>query len=72
MIEEFEAATWYQERIDACRPRVQSDPGPHATRRSMRPAAEWIRRNDWVQAKELKDYMFTEGPIPSIEGAGQA
>jgi hypothetical protein len=28
---------------------------------------EWIRRNDWVQAKELKDYMFTDKPITSIE-----
>ena len=33
MIEEFEAATWYQERIDACKgPRAQSRLGPQPRR----------------------------------------
>jgi len=70
VIEEFEAATWYQERVDAC-----SDPElkailAHNRDEEKEHAAmllEWIRRNDPVQAKELKDYMFTEKPITSIE-----
>lgn len=70
MIEEFEAAAWYQERIDAC-----SDPALkailiHNRDEEKEHAAmllEWIRRNDREQAKELKDYLFTEVPITSIE-----
>jgi hypothetical protein len=28
---------------------------------------EWIRRNDPRFAKELKEYLFTEGPITELE-----
>ena len=70
MIEEFEAATWYQERVDACKDPELKAILAHNRDEEKEHAAmllEWIRRNDWVQAKELKDYMFTDKPITSIE-----
>lgn len=66
LMEELEAADWYQQRIDACR-----DPSLQAILRHNRDEEkehaamliEWLRRNDPAFAKQLKDYLFTDTPI---------
>jgi ferritin-like protein len=66
MIEEFEAATWYQERVDACKDPELKAILAHNRDEEKEHAAmvlEWIRRNDGAFSKELKDYLFTTAPI---------
>jgi ferritin-like protein len=72
LIEEFEAIDWYDQRIDATRdPELaailahnRDDEKEHA---SM--ALEWIRRRDPALDKQLRVYLFTSGPIVSVEDA---
>ena len=66
LIEELEAIDWYRQRADDCDDAALKDILLHNMREEMEHAAmalEWIRRNDADFAKELKDYLFTEGEI---------
>lgn len=69
--EEIEAMDWYQQRIDATGDKELKEILRHNRDEEKEHAAmlmEWIRRNDAEFAKEMKDYLFTDGkPITGIE-----
>jgi hypothetical protein len=70
LMEELEAAHWYDERVDASEDEELKAILAHNRDEEKEHAAmllEWIRRNDAAQAKELKDYLFTEGSITELE-----
>jgi ferritin-like protein len=70
LIEELEAVSWYQQRVDATEDEDLKDILAHNRDEEKEHAAmilEWIRRNDDAFADELKDYLFTEGKITDIE-----
>ena len=66
LMEELEAVDWYNQRADAC-----TDPELRAILEHNRDeekehaamVLEWIRRQDPVMDKELKDFLFTDKPI---------
>ncbi len=70
LMEEFEAVDWYAQRIDAA-----DDPSlkavlAHNRDEEKEHAAmilEWLRRRDPVLDKQLRTYLFTEGPITEQE-----
>lgn len=64
--EELEAIEWYQERIDATADEELKAILAHNRDEEKEHAAmlmEYLRRQDGAMAKELKDYLFTDGPI---------
>ena len=66
LMEELEAVDWYNQRVDACRDPDLKAILAHNRDEEKEHAAmvlEWIRRRDETFSKELKDYVFTEGPI---------
>ncbi|KAA0443909.1 MAG: ferritin [Candidatus Thioglobus sp.] len=66
LMEELEAIDWYNQRIDACKNDELSAILAHNRDEEKEHAAmvlEWIRRQDDVFNKELKDYLFTSKPI---------
>ncbi len=66
LMEELEAVDWYRQRADDCEDKVLKEILLHNMREEMEHASmilEWIRRNNTDFAKELKDYLFTEGEI---------
>jgi len=70
LIEELEAVDWYRQRADDCDdPELKAvllhNANEEIEHASM--ALEWIRRNDAHFAKELKEYLFTEGSLTHIE-----
>ena len=71
LIEELEAIDWYQQRVDAAEDESLRNILAHNRDEEKEHAAmllEWIRRNDEAFAKELKEYLFTEGKkITEIE-----
>ncbi|MBC7293708.1 MAG: ferritin [Thermoleophilia bacterium] len=70
LIEELEAAHWYQQRIDASHDAELKAILAHNRDEEKEHAAmllEWIRRNDETQAKELRNYLFTSGSIAEHE-----
>jgi hypothetical protein len=70
LMEELEASDWYRQRADDC-----DDPTPkevllHNMREEIEHAAmliEWLRRNNEHFAKQLKTYLFTDGPLLEVE-----
>ena len=66
LIEELEAVDWYNQRVDAC-----SDPElrgilAHNRDEEIEHASmtlEWIRRQNSVFDKELREALFKTGPI---------
>jgi ferritin-like protein len=70
LIEELEAAQWYQQRVDTCAdPQLKAILAHNRDEEKEHAAMliEWIRRNDPAQAKELRDYLFTEGSVTELE-----
>jgi ferritin-like protein len=70
LMEELQAAAWYDMRVETSKdPRLKAVLAHNRDEEKEHAAMllEWIRRNDAVQAKELKDYLFTEGSITSLE-----
>ncbi|HEX9582971.1 MAG TPA: ferritin-like domain-containing protein [Gammaproteobacteria bacterium] len=66
LMEEFEAIDWYNQRVDACKDDELRAILAHNRDEEKEHAAmvlEWIRRQDPVLDKELKDYLFTEKSI---------
>jgi ferritin-like protein len=62
LMEELEAMDWYNQRIDACEDRELADILAHNRDEEKEHASmllEWIRRQDLVFDKELKEYLFT-------------
>lgn len=69
--EEIEAVDWYQQRIDASIGDEElQEILAHNRDEEIEHAAmllEWLRRNMPTWDEELRTYLFTEGPIVSIE-----
>jgi ferritin-like protein len=73
LIEELQAIDWYDQRVHATRDAEvasilahnRDDEKEHA---SM--TLEWIRRQDPVFDAQLRLYLFSSGPIVSVEDAG--
>jgi len=66
LMEELEAVDWYNQRVDACKDPELKQILAHNRDEEKEHAAmvlEWIRRHDSSLDHELKDYLFTEGPI---------
>jgi ferritin-like protein len=66
LMEELEAVDWYNQRVDVCKDPDLLDILAHNRDEEKEHAAmvlEWIRRQDPVFDKELKDYLFTDKPI---------
>lgn len=66
LMEELEAVDWYNQRVDACSDSELKAILEHNRDEEKEHAAmvlEWIRRQDPVMDKELKDVLFTEKPI---------
>jgi uncharacterized protein len=66
LMEELEAVDWYNQRVDACQDQELKAILAHNRDEEKEHTAmvlEWIRRKDPSFNKELKDYLFTEGPI---------
>ncbi len=71
LMEELEAVDWYRQRADDCDDAALKDILLHNMREEMEHAAmvlEWIRRNNDDFAKELKENLFSEGPIAGHHG----
>jgi ferritin-like protein len=66
LMEELEAVDWYNQRIDACADAELKAILTHNRDEEKEHAAmvlEWIRRRDATFDKELKDYLYSDGPI---------
>lgn len=66
LMEELEAVDWYRQRADDCDDGDLKEILLHNMREEIEHAAmvlEWLRRNDETFDKELRDRLFTEGPI---------
>lgn len=66
LMEELEAVDWYNQRVDACKDPDLKKILAHNRDEEKEHAAmtlEWIRRQDAVFDKELKEALFTEGEI---------
>jgi ferritin-like protein len=66
LMEELEAVDWYNQRVDACKDAELKRILEHNRDEEKEHAAmvlEWIRRQDPVMDKELRESLFTDGPI---------
>ena len=64
--EELDAIDLYQQRIDTTEDKELKAVLEHNRDEEKEHAAmliEWLRRNDTVFEKELKDYLFTDKPL---------
>lgn len=71
LMEELEAVDWYRQRADDCEDEALKDILLHNMREEMEHASmvlEWIRRNDADFEKELKENLFSDGPIAGHHG----
>ena len=71
LMEELEAVDWYRRRADDCEDEALTDILLHNMREEMEHASmvlEWIRRNGADFEKELKDNLFSDGPIAGQHG----
>lgn len=70
LMEELEAVDWYNQRVDAARDADLKAVLAHNRDEEKEHASmllEWIRRRDAIFDKELRDYLFSEKPIASLE-----
>lgn len=70
LMEELEAVDWYRQRADDTDDASLKSVLMHNANEEAEHAAmiiEWLRRNDEVFAKQLKTYLFSEGPILDVE-----
>ncbi|WP_313567339.1 ferritin-like domain-containing protein [Acetoanaerobium noterae] len=73
--EELEAVDWYNQRVEASSDEELKAIMAHNRDEEIEHACmtlEWLRRNMDGWDAELKTYLFTSGPITSIEGQEQA
>ena len=66
LMEELEAVDWYRQRADDCDDPELKKILLHNMREEMEHAAmvlEWMRRNSKDFEEQLKEYLFTDGPI---------
>jgi ferritin-like protein len=66
LIEELEAIDWYNQRVDACTEPTLKAILAHNRDEEVEHAVmtlEWIRRNNPVFDRELRETLFKDGPI---------
>lgn len=64
--EELEAVDWYQQRADACSDEELKQILLHNMREELEHACmclEWLRRNSPDFESQMKEHLYTEGPI---------
>lgn len=72
LMEELEAADWYQQRADDCDDKALKQILLHNMREEIEHAAmvlEWLRRNSPDFDRELKEYLFSKKDITAKEEA---
>lgn len=70
LMEELEAVDWYRQRADDCEDPALKAILIHNMKEEIEHAAmalEWLRRNSEDFDKELRTYLFKEGPITKLE-----
>ena len=75
LMEELEAADWYQQRADDCEDPALKEILLHNMREEIEHAAmvlEWLRRHSKDFDKELRTYLFSEGNILEVEEHDEA
>jgi ferritin-like protein len=75
LLEELEAADWYDQRVDAATDDELREILAHNRDEEKEHAAmvlEWLRRRDAKLDEHLRTYLFTEGSILEIEDAATA
>jgi ferritin-like protein len=73
--EEIEAIDWYNQRHHACTDPTLAAVLAHNRDEEIEHAAmalEWLRRQSPVWDRQLRTYLFTEGPITEVEAAANA
>ncbi len=66
LIEELEAADWYQQRADDCEDAALKQILLHNMREEIEHAAmvlEWLRRNSPVFDEQLRAFLFKDGDV---------
>lgn len=70
LMEELEAVDWYRQRADDTQDAELKAVLLHNAKEEIEHACmvlEWLRRNDDLFDKQLREYLFTEGPITEQE-----
>ncbi|WP_322766310.1 ferritin-like domain-containing protein [Frankia sp. Cr1] len=70
LMEELEAVDWYDQRVDAAGDPSLAGILAHNRDEEKEHAAmtlEWLRRHDPALDAQLRTYLFTSGPILSVE-----
>ncbi|HEY4127503.1 MAG TPA: ferritin-like domain-containing protein [Gammaproteobacteria bacterium] len=70
LMEELEAVDWYNQRVHACKDKDLKMVLAHNRDEEIEHACmtlEWIRRNNKRFDKELREYLFKDGPIKDRE-----
>jgi len=70
LMEELEAVDWYRQRADDTEDGNLRAVILHNAKEEMEHAAmliEWIRRNEPLFDKQLREYLFTDKPIVEVE-----
>jgi ferritin-like protein len=70
IMEELEAVDWYDQRASATADDDLKAVLAHNRDEEKEHAAmaiEWLRRNDETFDRQLRTYLFTDGPITAIE-----
>lgn len=71
LIEELEAADWYQQRADDCEDPALKEILLHNMREEIEHAAmvlEWLRRNSEDFDGQLREFLFKDGDIMHHHG----
>ena len=71
LVEELEAADWYDQRVKATNDPSLAAILAHNRDEEKEHAAmtlEWLRRRDEALDRHLRTYLFTDEPITEIEG----
>jgi uncharacterized protein len=75
VVEELQAADWYDQRVAACTDEALRGILAHNRDEEKEHAAmglEWWRRHDPVLDQHLRTYLFTEGSITAVEQEAEA
>ena len=75
IMEELEAVDWYNQRATAAhdpelRAILEHNRDEEKEHASM--VLEWLRRRDATLGRHLRTYLFTEGPVTTIEAQAEA
>jgi len=72
LMEELEAVDWYDQRVEAATDPELAEILAHNRDEEKEHAAmtlEWLRRRDPALDTQLREYLFTSGPVLAVEEA---